>query len=77
MQDLPLQVREVDRVGVDERERADSGRREIHRGRRAEAARADDDRMRIEKALLRLDADLVDEDVAGVAKELIVVHGES
>jgi hypothetical protein len=30
--------------------------------------------VRIEKALLRLDTDLVDEDMAGVAKELIVVH---
>ena len=31
-------------------------------------------RVRIEKALLRLDADFVDEDVAGIAEELIVVH---
>jgi hypothetical protein len=31
--------------------------------------------VRVDKALLRLDADFVDENVTGVAKELIVVHG--
>jgi hypothetical protein len=31
--------------------------------------------VRVEKTLLRLDTDFIDEDMAGVAKELIVVHG--
>ena len=73
VQDLPLQVREVDRIGVDERDRADARCREVHRGGRAARRR----RSHAHRALLRLDADFVDEDVTGVAKELIVVHGES
>jgi hypothetical protein len=30
---------------------------------------------RLDKALLCLDTDFVDEDVAGIAEELIVIHG--
>ncbi len=41
-EDLAVQVRLVDDVEVDEAERADAGGREIQRGRRAEAARADE-----------------------------------
>jgi hypothetical protein len=75
VQDLALQVGEVDRIGVDQAELADAGCGQIHRRRRAEAACADDDRVRIEKALLSLDTEFVDEDMAGIAEQLIVVHG--
>ena len=41
VRDLPLQVRLVDDVGVDDPERADAGRGEVERRGRAEAAGAD------------------------------------
>ena len=74
VQDLPLQVGEVDRVAVGEQDPADAGRGEIERRRRAEAAGADHQRVRAEQALLPLDADLVEQDVAAVAQQLVVVH---
>ena len=44
--DLALQVRVVDDVGVDDAERADAGRGEVERRRRAEAAGADQEHAR-------------------------------
>ena len=75
VQDLALQVGEVDRVCIDQGELADAGRGQIHRRRRAEPSGADDDRVRVEKTLLSLDAEFVDKDMAGIAEQLIVVHG--
>jgi hypothetical protein len=40
MQHLPLQVRKIDIVRVDQAERADPGGRELQRGRRTKTARA-------------------------------------
>ena len=74
VQDLALEIGEIDGIGIDQRDLADTRRRQIHRGRRPEPARTDDDRVRIEKALLRFDADFIDEDMAGIAEKLIVVH---
>ena len=74
MHDLALQVGEVDVVGVAERDAADAGGREIERGGAAEAARADDERVRREQPLLSFDADLRQQDVAAVAKQLLVVQ---
>ena len=54
VQDLPLQVGEVDVVGVADRERAHAGRREELRGGRAEAAHADHERVRRGELLLRV-----------------------
>jgi hypothetical protein len=71
---LPLQVGEVDLVGVGERELADPARGEIERGGAAEAARAYDKRMRRAQPLLALDADLAQQDVPAVAEELLVVQ---
>jgi hypothetical protein len=66
IEDLALQVGEVDLVGVDEREAPDAGRREIERRRAAEAAGADDQRVRRAQLLLPLDADLGEQDMAAV-----------
>ena len=46
VEDLALQVRRVDGVGVDEAERADAGRREVERRGRAEAAGAEEQHLR-------------------------------
>ena len=61
---LALQVGEVDDVVVDDPERADAGRREVQRGRRAEAAGAEQQHLRVEQLLLALDPDLVEQQVA-------------
>ena len=71
MDDLTLQVRVVDDVGVDDAERADTGRREIERRRGAEPAGADQEHARVEQLLLALLADLGNQDVARVAGALL------
>ena len=65
--DLALQVRLVDHVRVDDPEPADAGRGQVERGRRAEAARADQQDARVEQPQLALLADLGDQQVAAVA----------
>ena len=59
--DLALQVRLVDDVGVDDPERADAGRGEVERRRRSQAAGTDEKDARVEQALLPLLADLGNE----------------
>ena len=56
--DLALQVGEVDDVVVDDAERADAGGGEVERGRRAEAAGAEQQHLGVEQLLLALGADL-------------------
>ena len=68
---LALQVREVDVVVVDDPERADAGRGQVERGRRAEPAGAEQQHLRVEQLLLALDADLGDQQVARVALALL------
>src|SRR5476649_1732357 len=72
--DLALQIGQVDRVVVDQRDVADAGRRQVQRGRRTEAAGADDQRMPGQQFLLPFDADFVEQDVARVAQQLVIVH---
>jgi hypothetical protein len=48
---------------------------EIQRRRASQAARADDEGVRAAHALLPLDAELPEQDVATVAQELLIVHG--
>ena len=74
MDDLALEVRLVDDVGVDDAERADARRGEVERRRRPEPARADEQDARVEQPLLALLADLRDEQVPAVARALL---GES
>lgn len=52
MQDLPMQIRLLNRVAVDDPDRADAGAGEIGRGGASEAAGADDqDRCSFESGL--------------------------
>ena len=67
MDDLTLEIRVVDDVGVDDAERADAGGGEVERRRRAEPAGTDQEHARVEQLLLPLLADLGNQDVAGVA----------
>ena len=71
MDDLALEVRLVDDVGVDDAERADARGREVERRRRAEAAGADQQDARVEQLQLALLADLGDQQVPRVAAALL------
>jgi hypothetical protein len=74
IEDLPLQVGEIDLVGVGQRQPADARRGEIEGRRAAEAAGADDQRGCRAQPFLPLDADLGEQDVPAVAEELLVVQ---
>jgi hypothetical protein len=73
-EDLPLQVGEVDLVRVGEGQLADAAGGEIERRGAAQAARADDQRVRRSQPLLALDPDFIEQDVTAVAEELLVVQ---
>src|SRR5205807_6975355 len=66
VQDLSLQIGEIDDIGVDDAEGADSRRREVVRGRRTEPARADEQHFALEELLLAGLADLGNEEVPRV-----------
>ena len=71
---LALQVGGVDDVVVDHADRADPGGGEVERGRRAEAAGADQQHLRVQHLQLALDADLGQQRVARVADPLLGVN---
>ena len=52
-------------------ERADAGRGEVQRGRRAEAAGAEQQHLGVEQLLLALEPDLGEQQVAAVALALL------
>jgi len=62
-----LQVREVHRIAVGDRESADTRCGEVERRRAAQPARADDERVRGAQFLLTLDPDLRQQNVPAVA----------
>ena len=76
VEDLALEVREVDDVEVDDADRADAGEREVERRRAAEAARADDQHLRLHELALTDGADLRHDDVPAVAVDLLRREGD-
>src|SRR5581483_8413681 len=70
--DLPLQVGVVDDVEIDDTERTHACSAEIKRERRAEAAGSDAEHLRGLELELALHADLGHDQVARVAKDLVV-----
>ena len=68
---LALEVRQVDHVVVDEPERAHARGREVEGGGRAEAARPEQQHLRVEQLQLALEPDLGHEQVARVALALL------
>ena len=68
---LALEVRQVDLVVVDDSERSDAGGGEIQRGRRSEAAGAEQEHLRVEQLLLALGPDLGQQQMARVALALL------
>jgi len=74
---LPLEVRALDHVAVDDPDCADARGREVLDDRRAEPAGADHERASVEEALFALRADLVHDHVSGVPVELVSVERET
>ena len=72
--DLALEVADVDDVEVDETDRPDARGGEIERGRRTEAAGADEQRLRAEEPGLAGRTDLGDQQMAAVA--LLLLGGQ-
>ena len=71
MDDLALQVGQRDDVVIDSAERADTGGRQIHQDRRAEAAGADHQHRRLFQRGLPRATDFVQYDMAGVTFEFV------
>ncbi|PAV74071.1 hypothetical protein WR25_14230 [Diploscapter pachys] len=68
---LALQVGQIDRIVVDDRQRADPGGGEILDRGRADPSRADHQHVRLFPALLTRAPHVLQDDVAGVAGELV------
>ena len=68
---LALQVRLVDQVVIDDPYRADPGRGQVERGRRAQAAGAQQQHLRVQQLHLALDPELGQQGVARVAHPLL------
>ena len=64
----------VDKFVEDLMQVADTGRAEVQRHRRTQAARADHERARSQPAVLYRFADFVEQDVPRVTQQLRVVH---
>ncbi len=74
VEDLTLEVREIDRVGIAQGHGADACRdQELGRGR-TEPSGADDEHVGGGEALLRVDAELLEEHVPAVAKKRRIIH---
>ena len=69
--DLALQVARVDDVEIDQAQRADAGRGQVERERRAETAGANAEHARSLEFLLALDANFGQDEMARVAGEIV------
>ena len=72
--DLSLQVGEVDRVVVNQRDLSDAGRGKIKRRRRTQTTSTDDQCVRGQNIRLTFDAEFVEQDVTAVTEKLLVRH---
>ena len=72
--DLPLKVREIHRVEIDEADFANARRREIHRNRRTQPARTDAQHARRADFFLPGHAHFREDEVARVAADFVVVQ---
>ncbi len=74
MHDLALQVGQVDPVVVDDPDGSDPGGGEIEQHRRAEPAGADDQHARLQQPRLAFLADLVEDQMPGIALKLLLAE---
>jgi len=71
VQDLPLQVREVDDITIDQTDGADTGGSEIKSGGRAEPTGADEQDFRLAQLHLALATDFAENNLAAVSLNLL------
>jgi hypothetical protein len=71
VKDLPLQVGELDDVGIREPESADAGQRQVERSRRTEPADADDQNAARLQPSLALEPDVRKTQVPRVTAQLL------
>ncbi len=74
MQDLALQVAELDDVVVHQRDPPHTRGGQVQRRRRPQATCADNQRMGRQQTLLAFDAELVEQDMPGIARQPRVVQ---
>src|ERR1700758_730856 len=74
MYDLPLQIGEVNPVGIRDADRADPGGGEVEQQRRAKTTCANDEDPGGQKPDLPLLPDFIEDQVAGVALELLLTQ---
>ena len=72
--DLALQIGQVHLVAIAHGQPADAGRGHVQGGRRPESAGTDHQHVAVEQALLALDVNRRQHDVAAVADQLSIVH---
>jgi len=72
--DLPLKVRNFDAVVVGKQQMSHAGGRQVHGDGRTEPTEPYDQHPGCQQPLLAVDVDLRQQDLAAVAKELLVVH---
>src|SRR5207248_10526791 len=75
VKDLALQVAGVDLVEVDDAQGAHAGRRQVKRRRRAQTARAQQEHARVEQLALARATHLGQDQVPGVARDLVGREG--
>ena len=77
MDDLPLKIAEVDGILVDEPDRPDSGRGEVHHRGRSETAGADAEDPRSLQPALPVEADVRQREMPAVTHQLVAgqFHG--
>ena len=71
---LALQVGELNVVVIHQSDLADSGAGQVHRCGGAQAASANNERVALQNAGLAFDANVVQQDMAGVAQQFLVLH---
>jgi hypothetical protein len=74
VQNLALQIGQVNRVAIGQRDAANAGRSEIERSGRTQSAGTDDQCMRTDDPGLAFDTYFVKQDVSAVAEKLLVSH---
>ena len=71
VQDLPLQVREIDDIAIDQTDGADSGGSEIESGRRAEPPGTDEQDLRLVQLYLALATYVAENNLTAISLNLL------
>jgi hypothetical protein len=74
MKNLALQIGEINRVVINQRDFANASRSEIKRGGRAKATGANNQRVSGKYTFLAFNAQCVEQDVPAITEKLLVRH---